>query len=607
MALIPDEVIAEIRERTDIVAVIGQHVQLRKAGQNHKGLCPFHNEKTPSFNVNSSRRTFYCFGCQKGGDVFTFVTEYEGRSFVEAVKTLASRCGVTIPERPESSGEKRARGQRERMYEANRVARDFFRECLLDPERGRAGQAYLRERGIGPDIAAKFELGYAPDDWRSLVDHLERARVSANIAEEVGLIVKQPRAGGYYARFRHRLMCPVVVPGGQVAGFSGRILPRPDAGDDDKAGAKYINSPQTPVYKKSELLFGLHLARAGFRRAGRALLVEGNFDVVSLHQAGFDEAIAPLGTALTEQQVGKLRRLTKEVVLLYDGDQAGRAATLKSLEVFVAADVHVRIAELPLGSDPDSVVTQGGAQALAAILQRAQPGIEYFANEVWARSDRSSDGYADALAQAARIVQKVADPVKRDLITGTLAAAMSIDPGLVRRAMGRNGHPRGHRPEAHPHAPPNMTVDMSADVSGRGPRPRGPARPPPRDELELLALLDEHRQLFAAADAQDVVSLLTDERLRDMYFAARQGADVLTVAPDDIRPLVARRLMSGSFANVTDPNHTLLEIADQLRVGQRRRELESLKQRAAEANRRGDKELERQLFRQILAAKKKVN
>ena len=601
MALIPPEVINEIRERTDIVAVIGQHVQLRKAGQSHKGLCPFHNEKTPSFNVNGHKRSFYCFGCQKGGDVFKFVTEYEGRSFVEAVKSLAAQCGVTIPERPESDGERRRRGVRENMYEANRVAKDFFRECLLDPDRGRPGQDYLRERGIGPEIAEKFELGYAPDDWRSLVDHLERVRISANIAEDVGLIVKQPHASGYYARFRHRLMCPVVVPGGQVAGFSGRVLPRTDGAEDDgKTGAKYINTPQTPVYKKSELLFGLHLARSGFRRTGRALLVEGNFDVVSLHQAGFTETIAPLGTALTEQQVSLLRRLSDEVVLLYDGDSAGRAATMKSLELFVAADVRVRVAILPMGTDPDSAVAQGGTEVLSAVLKDALPGIDYFINELWRHRVHSADDHADVLEKAARVVQKVADPVKRDLITGTLASLMGVDPGLVRRAMSRKNNARSNRRmEQHPYGPESV-------------QPQPPQRlerpPPPLEELQLLELINEHPQLFTIVDEQDVVSLLTDERLRDMYFAARhQGADMLSVAPDDIRSLVAKHMLSGSYANVKDPNHSLLEAMARVRNVRRQRELKMLQRQAQEARARGDKGLERQLFHQIVAKQKKVD
>lgn len=595
MALIPDDVKQEIRDRSDIVAVIGQHVKLRKAGQNHKGLCPFHNEKTPSFNVNADKQFFYCFGCQKKGDVFTFLMEYEGKSFVESAKSLAARCGVTIPERPQSSFERRQRTERGRMFDANRLAAQFFRETLSDPAQGEAARHYLQRRRIGDDIAETFYLGYAPDDWRALGAFLERKRVPAETAERVGLIVKQPKAGGYYDRFRNRLMCPIVLPGGETAGFSGRTLARDD---DDKAGAKYINSPESPVYKKSKLLFGLHLARPAFRRTGRAILVEGNFDVISLHQAGFQETVAPLGTALTEQQVHQLRRLTDEVILLYDGDRAGHAAAMKSLELFIAADVAARIALLPPDSDPDSIVAQGGPDALRSILSRSQPGIEYLVHEVWRRAAQTADGRSTALAEAARVVQKVANPTKRDLITGTLATAMGVDPGTVRRAMGRRPG-RGNRheqPDRHPHpmAPPSEM---------RAPR----AAPPPRDELELLAILADHPDLMATVEQHDVVNLLTDARLRDMYCAARQGLSILEAAPDDISPLVAKYVLAGSYASVKDPSHSLNETMVQLRRKRRTQRVRQLQRQAEDAKRRGDKALERQLVGEILTIRKQVD
>ena len=233
--MIPDDVIAEIRARVDIVAVIGEHVQLRKAGRNWKGLCPFHGEKTPSFNVTPDKGFFYCFGCHKKGDAFTFVMEYGGKTFHEAAEQLAARAGIVLPEVQESPELRRARGERAAMLDLNRVATDFFREVLAHPERGGPGRAYLAKRGVGDAIRDRFQLGYAPADWHLLVDHLTARRCDLELAVKLGLIARQPRAGGFYDRYRERLVCPVIVPGGEVVGFSARVV-------DPPAGAPPLTS-----------------------------------------------------------------------------------------------------------------------------------------------------------------------------------------------------------------------------------------------------------------------------------------------------------------------------------------------------------------------------
>lgn len=608
MGLIPEEVIDEIRSRADIVAVIGQHVSLRKAGRNHKGLCPFHHEKTPSFNVNGDQRYFYCFGCQKKGDVFTFVMEYEGKSFIEAAESLAGRFGVTIPERSaESPAARRQRGERSRMLEVNALASEFFRATLLDERHGAPGRRYLTERGIDQATAEAFRLGYAPDEWHALANHLADHKVPAELACKLGLLARQPRAGGVYDRFRGRLMCPVVLPGGEVAGFSGRFIPVPPGappGTNDSQAeppAKYYNSPESPVYKKSRLLFGLHQARAAFRRAGRAIVVEGNFDVIHLHQAGLDEAVAPLGTALTEEQVALLRRLVDEVVLLYDGDDAGRRASFKALQVMVAADVKVRIAPMPAGEDPDSMIAAGRKSELEALIDRAQPGIEHFIFEVWKRSPRSADGSSAALGEAGKLLSHVANPTKRDLIIGTLASAMGLDPALVQRAVtrGRRGDERSTGPRGQ--------VTPAAGPGSQPPRPRPELPPPPREELDLLAILADHPTLMQAAEDQEVLSLLTDERLRDMYCAARQGSPMLSAAPEDIGPLIAKHVLAGTYASVADPTHCLAEAVSRLRHGRRRSQLAQLQKQAYDAKRRGDAALERQLVREILRTRRQVD
>jgi DNA primase len=609
MGLIPDAIIQEIRDRADIVAVIGQHVTLRKAGRNHKGLCPFHHEKTPSFNVNPDKHFFYCFGCHKKGDVFTFVMEYEGKSFMEAAESLAKRFGVTIPERRESPLAQRERDERSRMLEVNALAAEFFRTTLLDERRGATGRRYLAERGIDDQTAEAFRLGYAPDDWHELANHLAERRVPAELAVKVGLLVRQPRAGGVYDRFRGRLMCPVILPGGEVAGFSGRLLPssapapvsRDQDGGEAQKHAKYINSPESPVYKKSKLLFGLHRAREAFRDSRRALLVEGNFDVIHLHQAGFQDAVAPLGTALTEEQIALLRRLVDEVVLVYDGDKAGRDASQKSLEALVDADVAVRIVALPEGQDPDGMIAGGRAAELATLIERAQPGIEYFIHEVWARSAHSADARSKVLEDAAKLLSHVTNPIKRDLITGTLAAAMGLDPAVVRRAT-----TRGRQGRDNPASSRSAELPM-ADGPRPAPRPQPQGPPPPQEELDLLAILADHPALMPAAEEQDVLSLLTDGRLRDIYCAARQGSPMLSAAPEDIGPLIAKHVLAGTYASVEDPAHCLAEAVNRLRHGRNRSRLVQLQKQAYDARRRGDVALERRLVREILTTRRQVD
>ncbi|HMG24752.1 MAG TPA: DNA primase, partial [Kofleriaceae bacterium] len=379
--MIPDDVIAQIRDAADIVAVIGQHVQLKRAGTSWKGLCPFHGEKTPSFNVVPAKQFFHCFGCQKHGDVFSFLMELEGKSFVEVAEELAGRFAITVPRVEESPELRRARGERIAMLDLNKLATAFFRELLADPKRGEPGRAYLARRGVTAETAERFQLGYAPGEWGALADHLKARGADLELAVRLGLVAHRPRSGGFYDRNRDRLVCPVIVPGGDVVGFSSRLVGAPAPAPDGSEPPKYINSPESAVYKKGKLLFGLAQAREAMHTQKRAVLVEGNFDVITLHQAGFTEVVAPLGTALTPEQIGVLKRLTERIVLLYDGDRAGYKATMHALQMCVEADAEVLVTStpgnsraggkgssasgggpggLPLGVDPDSLVAGGG-------------------------------------------------------------------------------------------------------------------------------------------------------------------------------------------------------------------------------------------------------
>ena len=594
MGLIPDETIAEIRSRVDIVAVIGQHVQLRKAGRSWKGLCPFHGEKTPSFNVSPDKGFFYCFGCQKKGDAFTFVMEFEGKSFHEAAEQLAALTGVAIPVVEENPALQRARGERSQMLAINRIATAFFRELLASP-RGAAGRAYLDKRKIGAEAEERFQLGYAPADWHALADHLKHLRVDLELAVKLGLIARQPQRGGFYDKFRDRLVCPVILPGGEVAGFSARVV-----GADTEA-AKYINSPESTVYKKSKLLFGLHQARETFRTKARAVLVEGNFDVISMHQAGFTETVAPLGTALTSEQVEQLRRLADKVVLFYDGDRAGYRATLTALELTLAAGLPALIARSPGrgggggagqltdGADPDTVLHGGGTERLAEMLDRAQPALEFLAWEVWIKA-QTPEAKGRAIDDAAKLLRNVASTTERDLlIAGTLATSMKLDPGVIQRALARAS--RGG-----PGAEPLRTT------------PAHEAKPPPNEEIEVLSLLADHPSLLPSAEEHGVLSLLTDARLRDMYSASlSQGHSLVEQAPLLLPPSVAQSVLAGRYAKHPDPARVLAQMIANLELRTRELAKKDLERRLAEARRSGDRELERRLVREIVQTRKQVD
>lgn len=606
--MIPDDVITQIRDAADIVAVIGQHVQLKKAGRNWKGLCPFHGEKTPSFNVSADKGFYHCFGCQKHGDVFTFVMELEGKSFVDAAEQLGARFGIAVPRLEESPELRRARGERVAMLDLNKVATAFYREMLAEPKRGEPGRAYLEKRGVSAETAAKFQLGYAPADWGALAEHLAAKRVDLELAVRIGLVAHRPRAGGYYDRNRDRLVCPVVVPGGDVAGFSARVVGVPAEAAHDPP-PKYINSPESTVYKKSKLLFGLAQARDAMAARKRTVLVEGNFDVITLHQAGFEEVVAPLGTALTPEQIGVLKRLTERVVLLYDGDRAGYKATMHALQLCVEADVEVLVARRPGharsggagpladGVDPDSLVASGGADLLREAVDRAQGGIEFFVFEVWAKARGNSDARARALEDAARLLAKVPNPTKQDLMIGQLAAGLAVGDDVIRNAIrrvlggqrpDRDRGDRNDRGPSHPNAPGHPQGPGPRELSGAPPTAK-PMSGPPTEEVELIALLADHRELIATAEADKAFWLLTDARLRDMYSAARDGGQSLVeLAPVQLPQPIAVLVLSGKYADSKDPRAELLgQLAN---LEHRRDDLEQakLQQGLASARRSGD-------------------
>jgi DNA primase len=361
--MIPDDMVEEVRAAADIVDVIGEFVQLKKAGREYKANCPFHEERTPSFYVVPAKGFYKCFGCGKSGDVFSFVMERQGLDFVEAVKHVAGRAGVQVREVKRSQEEE---DPNRPLYEINGFARDWFRRQLEDATVGAAAREYLEGRGISADVCERYGLGFAPDEWRALRDAAAKHGLEEELMLEVGLLGSSERSREPYDRFRGRIMFTIESRSGRVIAFGGRILD-----GDTKDAPKYLNSPETPIYHKGSNLYGLSWARHSIRREESALVVEGYMDVVSLAAHGFENVVAPLGTALTPEQAKLLSRYTKRVLLLFDSDAAGLRATFKAGDTLLEVGLHPAVVTLPLGEDPDTLVRSEGREGLEQYLDQA--------------------------------------------------------------------------------------------------------------------------------------------------------------------------------------------------------------------------------------------
>lgn len=424
MGRIPEQTIQEIRDRTDIGDLIGRYVELKRAGRNLKGLCPFHGEKTPSFNVNTDRQMFHCFGCGEGGDVIGFLMKHDGLTFPEASRTLAREAGIEIAE--SDSGD---RGVTERLVAAVEIAQKLYRDAL-DSDEGADARAYLDKRGLDRDTIDSFGIGYAPDRWDSVERELSRASVPANIGETAGLLASRQSGSGSYDRLRGRVVFPISDVRGRIVGFGGRAL-----GADQEP--KYLNTPETPLFKKREALYGFPQALEPIRRRGRAIICEGYFDRVALVRADLSESLATCGTSLTREHGHALRRRTRNVVLLFDGDAAGRKALERALENLLPEGLRVRGAALPAGDDPDTYLASHGPEALRALVDDAPSALELVMQ--WAMADgcATPDEKSDAVSRIAPLVAMVPDAVERAEYCRRLAVAVGADVAAVRSSVAR--------------------------------------------------------------------------------------------------------------------------------------------------------------------------
>ena len=413
--MIPEDIINEIKYRNDIETAISQYVNLKRRGKNLVGLCPFHSEKTPSFTVYPENGSFYCFGCGVGGDVFTFTGLIENLDYIESVKLLAERSGITLPQDGYDDSMQRLK---KRIYDINRDTARFFHAFLMSPG-GKWALDYLTGRGLTVKTIKHFGLGAAPDSWDALIHHLKEKGYTESDMLAANVIGKSQR-GSLYDRFRKRVMFPIINIRGNIVAFSGRAMP-----GEDKQGGKYVNTADTPVYKKSENLFGINFAKNVCSE--RVILVEGNMDVISLHQAGFENTVAPLGTAFTTEQANLLSRYTKEIVLMLDADAAGQKAVRRASELLENTGLSVRVVVVPDGKDPDEYIKKNGKERFAALLEGAVSDMEY--KLLTAAKDinlDNEDGRLKYLAAAAEIIAASDDIMTRDIYIGRLSEKYGV-------------------------------------------------------------------------------------------------------------------------------------------------------------------------------------
>ena len=533
---IPSETIEQVAAANDIVDVIGSYFPLKRAGANFKALCPFHQEKTPSFMVSPSRQTFHCFGCGAGGSVFRFVMDYEHIDFPGAARKLAARAGITIVEKHGASDENRQYETRHKLLKLHAEAAEWFHQNLIKKEIGEPARKYLKQRGVTAEIAKRWQLGYAPDEWDAFGNWARGQGYDARDLITSGLVktrdddqTSNPNPGTSYDRFRGRIMFPICNDVGEVIAFSGRLL------KDEEGAAKYLNSPETPLFRKGNVLFGLHKSKRALIEANSAIVCEGQLDLISLFEAGITNVVAPQGTAFTENQARVLKRFADEVVLCFDSDAAGAKAAERSLDALLENDFIIRVVELPPGEDPDSLVRRDGKEQFDERVANARDFFEYWIEREIADIDLASMG---AKIQAARnlagTVSRVHDPVLRGEIVNKASARLGVVPAdfeslLAKHARAPGGSVNSSATEARVAASPPHDVVMLCLLALRN------------AEARNFLHAQKWREILEQVPDTDILIRILESKI-DPDDTASLNAFMATLSPDEER-LISSWLM----------------------------------------------------------------
>ena len=558
MPRIPEDILQRIRDATDIVDLISEHVQLVKKGRNYSGLCPFHDEKTPSFSVDPDRQFYHCFGCGVGGNVFKFIQEIDRVTFVEAVKFLADRAGVALPEHSGPSREETEAA--DNLYRANDLAQKYFHHLLLNDDVGANARTYLQTRSLTGETIEHFGLGYAPPEWDALLKVAGRRDLNPHILERAGLALPRSTGSGHYDRFRDRVIFPIANLSDRTIAFGARAL-QPDQ------EPKYLNSPETPIYHKGRVLYGLSITRDAIRRQDAALVVEGYMDLISLAQAGIQHVVATSGTALTEDHGRLLARFARQVVLLFDGDAAGDAAAMRACEALLGTGLDARVVSLPSEHDPDTFVQEHGSDALLKRAENAQSVLDFYLEQLAQQHDLSSvEGKARAVERLKPLLSKSRDAVRRDLLLREVAERLSVDEQSLRHdlqaSIRRPQQPRKAVAEPSPTATPA----------------------PPRHELEFMGLLLNFPQLIPETVREFTPDSLSDTRTQALcrtffdHHAHGKAIDLGTII-SELQDDALIRLVAQCAAQGFDAEQVERQWRDYLRYFQKN----ALQQRIANA------------------------
>jgi len=565
-----DHFLEDIRAVTDIVELISPYVKLKKKGKNWFGLCPFHNEKTPSFSVNQDRAMYYCFGCGAGGNAITFLTEHDGMSFPQAVEELAQRAGIPLPKRQAEPGT----DTRDQLYEALDAAAKFY-QGMLKEKGGEQSVSYLKARGITGATAKKFRLGYAPGGWDDLLKHLESRGFNTGVIKDAGL-VKPRDSGGFYDTFRNRLVFPFTDRRGRVTGFGARLL------DDNEEGPKYLNGPDTRLYRKGDVLYGLSQAVESILKEERALLVEGYFDVLSLSQSGIGAVVAASGTAFTERQAFVLKRLLKKVLLIFDADTAGLKAALRSYKGLVREGLDVTFLAMPSGEDPDTVIRSEGVEAFRTRIRQANTVVEFYLEQLDPPMEERAIGErAEAARGLLELLRHDSDELRRAMSIQQLSARIGLDEETLKREMDSL-------------ADRDVVYQGSDSESSHVTQPDSAGRL----ETELLRLIiddsENRERLISSLSAED----FRDPRCRNLFsrfteqFKEEQFSIdmVLEHAEPDTRNLLASILAEESPLNENELTENTNEILQRIEVRRSKERRRMLKTSIEQARRAGDDE-----------------
>jgi len=561
MAKVPQHIIDEILARIDIVDLVGEHVNLKRRGQNYFGLCPFHTEKTPSFSVNPAKGIFHCFGCKAGGNAITFLTLHDNIGFMEALEELARRTGVELP-KIDTRSEKEVTEQ-ELLIKANELARDFFHKTLMDRKAPGTAEAwkFLESRGYSPDIVNSYKLGYVSDQWDSLLTHATKKGLALQILHHAGLIVPREKESGYYDRFRYRVMFPIENLSGKVVGFGGRTL------SDDPETPKYLNSSDSAIFQKSQLLYGIRQARVAIRQHGYALLVEGYTDALALWIAGIGQAVATLGTAFGEQQARLLARYCSEIILTYDGDEAGLRAALRTGDIVLAQGLTPRVLLMPEGEDPDSFVRGYGAQAFHDLLNAAPAFLRF----KWSLTERTSPmaprGKSAQIRWVLESVGKILKELERNLALKEVAELTGLTEATLSRELVAMRRTARERSTEGQEAPASMITVSAHDLPS----------------MELLKILFLHPEMAPKifshweADAIDSKELRRFAKNLERHCSANStvsGAELISLAEDPgLRNWIAETMVS---SGMEDPERAAHDCLIRIRCQQKELQIEEL-------------------------------